>query len=119
MIKDTGWIGQTLANGRYEVTQRIGAGGMAVVYRATDRELQREVVIKTPRAHLLEEPGFAARFTREVRSLACLAHANIIRVLDVGEQEGAPFAVLQYLPGGSLRDQQQKRPDGWYEPAPA
>src|SRR5438067_1351365 len=118
MTKDAGWVGLAVGDGRYDVTDRLGAGGMAVVYRATDRRLGREVVIKTPRASLLEDAEFAARFTHEVRSLVRLSHPHVVRVLDCGEHDGVPFAVLDYLPGGSLRDRQQAVEGGRYAPAP-
>jgi serine/threonine protein kinase len=105
MVVDTlSWVGKTLAGGRYRVTALLGEGGMGSVYRAHDAHLDAEVVIKVPKAGLLADREFAARFGREVRSLVRLAHAHIVRVLDVGEHEGLPFAVMQFLAGGSLRE---------------
>ena len=52
---------------------------------------------------MMEDPEFAGRFAREIRSLVKLVHPHIVKVMDVGEQDGLPFAVMQYLPGGSLR----------------
>jgi hypothetical protein len=98
------WQGLLLADGRYQLGAALGAGGMAQVYRAHDRRLDSDVVVKVPHPTLLLQPGFAARFSLEIRSLVRLSHPNVVRVLDVGEQDGIPFAVLQYLPGGSLRD---------------
>jgi hypothetical protein len=98
------WQGLDLAGGRYRVTARLGAGGMAEVYRAWDRNLQTEVIIKVPLPELLRNPAFAARFGREVRSLVQLAHPHIVKVLDVGEHAGVPFAVMQFLAGGTLHD---------------
>src|SRR5205085_552199 len=88
----------------------LGEGGMAHVYRAREVNLAREVVVKVPRRETLEAPNFAARFTREVRALVRLEHPAIVKVLDVGQHEGAPFVVLQYLSGGSLRDRQRALP---------
>ncbi len=104
-VETASWIGALLA-GRYEVTRKLGEGGMGFVYRARDRNLDSDVVIKVPRAAMLEDADFAGRFTREVRSLVKLAHPAIVKVTDVGEHDGTPYAVLQYLPGGSLRDRQ-------------
>jgi serine/threonine protein kinase len=118
MTTDTGWTELCLCNGRYQVAQRLGAGGMAVVYRARDLRLGCDVVIKTPQAHLLADADFAARFAREVRSLVHLAHPAVVRVLDVGEHDGVPFAILDYLPGGSLRDRQVPRLGGRYHEQP-
>jgi hypothetical protein len=106
------WIGQELAGGRYRVSAPLGEGGMGLVYRARDRHLNAEVVIKVPRQVLEEDPSFAGRFAREVRSLVQLSHPNIVKVLDVGEYDGLPFVVMQYLPGGNLRARQQFGPHG-------
>src|SRR6266540_258916 len=111
MTRDTAnWVGLQLADGRYAVQQKLGEGGMAHVYQARDTLLERNVVIKVPRRAVLEEAGFSARFTREVRALSQLAHPNVVKVLDVGQYEDIPFAVLQLLTGGSLRD--RLRPGG-------
>jgi serine/threonine-protein kinase len=110
------WVGQTLSGGRYQVTAKLGEGGMGLVYRALDRRLDAEVVIKVPRRAMLDDPAFAGRFAREVRSLVQLVHPHIVKVMDAGEHYGLPFAVMQYLPGGSLRDRQPAGPGG--EPLP-
>src|SRR5438874_2729782 len=110
-IDTTSWVGLELANGRYQVTAKLGEGGMGVVYRALDRNLGTDVVIKTPRQAVIEEAEFTQRFIREIRSLVTLTHPHIVKVLDVGENDGVPFAVLQYLSGGSQRDRQQRGPD--------
>lgn len=96
-------IGQVL-EGRYELTRRIGEGGMGAVYLAQDRRLDREVVVKIPHARYLDEPGFKERFQAELKSLLHLDHPRIVKVHDAGEHEGQPYAVLQYLRGGSLKD---------------
>ena len=82
---------------------------MGFVYRAIDQNIESEVVIKIPRQAMMDDPEFAGRFTREIRSLVKLSHPHIVKVTDVGTWEGTPFAVMQYLPGGSLEDQ---RPTG-------
>jgi serine/threonine protein kinase/WD40 repeat protein len=91
---------------------------MATVYLANDRNLGTNVVIKVPRLTLLEESDFARRFDHEIRSLVQLTHPHICRVLDVGVEDGMPFAVLQYLPGGTLEDQQLRDGAGRPKPAP-
>src|SRR5215475_7871683 len=102
MAVDTAsWLEQTLAR-RYRVTRLLGEGGMGRVYRAHDRHLDCDVVIKVPRRAMLEDAEFAARFTRENRSLVKLSHPHIVKIYDVGEHDGVPFAVLQFLAGGSL-----------------
>lgn len=108
----TTWKGNLLS-GRYEVRSPLGEGGMAFVYRAWDRNLETDVVIKSPHPSLLSDPQFTHRFRREVRALVSLSHPHVVKVLDVGEHEGQPFAVLQFMAGGSLerrvpRDSQGK-----------
>src|SRR5262249_46080616 len=71
--------------------------------------IEADVVVKVPRQAMMEDPEFAGRFTREIRSLVQLSHPHIVKVTDVGEWEGSPFAVMQFLPGGSLED---RRPIG-------
>lgn len=98
------FVGQQVSGGRYQVLAKIGAGGMAVVYKALDRNLNYEVVLKVPRPAVLQDERSRARFLMEIRALVRLNHPHIVKVLDAGEHEGWPYAVLQYLPGGSLRD---------------
>src|SRR5437868_12746677 len=85
---------------------------MGFVYRARDRNIDADVVIKAPRQAMLEDPEFAGRFAREIRSLVKLSHPRIVKVTDVGDWDGLPFAVMQYLPGGSLEDRLPAGPDG-------
>jgi serine/threonine-protein kinase len=99
-----GLTGKLLA-GRYRVQSRLGAGGMATVYRAKDESpLDRQVVVKVPHAALLVDPGFRKRFAKEINSLSKLEHPNIIPIYDVGEDDGVPFAVTKFLGGGDLSD---------------
>src|SRR6516162_4054949 len=104
--------GLTLANGRYLITAKLGEGGMGSVYRALDRNIEADVVIKVPRPAMMEDPDFAGRFTREIRSLVKLSHPHIVKVTDVGTFEATPFAVMQFLPGGTLDDHRKLGPDG-------
>ena len=108
----TTWIGRELASGRYRVDSLLGEGGMGAVFRAWDKNLSTEVVIKVPHASMLQDAEFAARFAREIRSLVKLSHPHIVKISDVGEQDGLPFAVMQFLPGGSLEDRQKIGPNG-------
>jgi tetratricopeptide (TPR) repeat protein/tRNA A-37 threonylcarbamoyl transferase component Bud32 len=108
----TDWVGQSLSGGRYQVTARLGQGGMGAVYRAHDGHLDCDVVVKVPHPNLFARAAFARRFTQEIRSLVQLAHAHIVKITDVGEQDGLPFAVMQFLSGGSLRNRQPVGPDG-------
>ena len=106
------WSGLSLAGGRYRISAKLGEGGMGFVYRALDQNIDSEVVIKVPRQAMMDDPEFASRFTREIRSLVKLSHPHIVKVTDVGTYEGIPFAVMQYLAGGSLEDQRPATPDG-------
>lgn len=102
------WVGATLNKDRYEITRKLSDGGMAAIYLARDTNLKCQVVVKVPFAELLRQRGFAGRFTREIRSLVELSHPHIVRILDSGEHQGVPFAVMQYLPGGSLHERQTR-----------
>ncbi len=108
-------LGQTI--GRYQIEEQLGEGGMATVYRALDTRLDRMVAIKFIRkdaftTELLEQ--VLIRFEREAKALARLTHPNIVNVHDYGDYEGAPYFVMQYVPGGTLR-QRTGRPLAWAE----
>jgi serine/threonine protein kinase len=92
--------------GRYHLIERLGEGGMAVVYKAYDTRLERDVAVKIIRSgafpiDLLHD--VLKRFEREAKSLARLSHPNIVKVHDYGEHEGSPYLVMEYLPGGTLK----------------
>jgi serine/threonine protein kinase len=93
--------------GRYELHQRLGAGGMARVYKAWDTTLQRWVAIKVLHEHLAEDPAFVERFEREARFVAGFNHPNIIQVYDFATitRDDAPlcYMVMSYVPGTTLR----------------
>ena len=112
------WVGQTLSGGRYRVDAKLGEGGMGFVYKVWDRNLDTDVVVKAPRKSMLDDPEFASRFALEIRSLVKLSHPNIVKVSDVGEHEGLPFAVMQYLSGGTLDERLDYGRDGRPLPAP-
>jgi serine/threonine protein kinase/WD40 repeat protein len=113
------WVGLLLAGGRYQVKAKLGEGGMGFVYRARHRKLDTDVVIKVPRPALLQDPEFVARFTREIRALVKLEHPHVVKIIDVDDHEGVPFAVMSYLAGGSLEDRQPLGQDGKPLPTPA
>jgi serine/threonine protein kinase len=103
--------------GRYHLIEQLGEGGMAVVYRAYDTRLEREVAVKIIRQSAFPPEmmeGVLKRFEREAKSLARLSHPNIVKVHDFGEHEGSPFLVLEYLPGGTLKEKLGK-PLPWPE----
>ena len=90
--------------GPYEILGAIGAGGMGEVYRARDTRLNRDVAIKVIAARLADSPDALARFEREARAVAALAHPNILALHDVGMADGISYAVTELLDGESLRD---------------
>ncbi|MDL2716831.1 MAG: serine/threonine-protein kinase [Acidobacteriota bacterium] len=100
--------GRTL--GRYRLDALLGRGGMAEVYRATDTKLARTVAVKVILATHAAEEHFLERFLREARVVASLEHPNILPVYDFGEENGVPFLVMPYLPGGSLHDRLKAGP---------
>jgi eukaryotic-like serine/threonine-protein kinase len=87
---------------RYLIVERLGAGGMGVVYRARDEKLEREVAIKMLQPGVLSGEEARSRFRREARALAKLNHAHIAAVHDVIEQDGADFIVMELVAGESL-----------------
>jgi len=88
--------------GRYEITERLGQGGMGTVYRAFDPLLTRVVAVKVISAQLDSQPEQRERFFREARAAAQLSHRNIVTIFDLGEQDGAPFLAMEYLVGRDL-----------------
>lgn len=101
---DEAWVGRAIGGGRYEILERLGDGGMGDVFLARDHRLEADVVVKIPRRAYRSDADFLARFRREIRSLVRLTHSSVVPILDFGEEDGAPFAVLKYLSGGSLKD---------------
>jgi eukaryotic-like serine/threonine-protein kinase len=95
---------------KYQFGQRIGAGGMADVYKGFDTSLQRSVAIKVMKANMVENPRFVERFGREARVNARLRHQNIVQVYDLGETEGCPMLVMELLEGETLKDRIHRGP---------
>jgi serine/threonine protein kinase len=110
----TNLVGQTFD--RYHILEQLGEGGMAVVYKAYDSHLDRAVAVKVILPGFEQSENFLKRFEREAQALARLVHPNIVRVLDYGHQQGLPYLVMEYLPGGTLK-QKTGRPMPWQEAA--
>lgn len=89
---------------RYELQDRIGTGGAAVVYRAHDRRLDRTVALKVLRDELAGDPEFVARFEREARAAARISHPNVVHVHDYGAHGDTAFIAMEYIDGESLKD---------------
>lgn len=94
----------TLVGGRYRLRGEVGRGGMAVVYRAHDEVLDREVAVKLLHAHLASDPAFLDRFRREAQAAAALSDPSVVAVHDWGETPDGPYLVLQLVEGATLRD---------------
>ena len=91
--------------GRYEVKELLGAGGMGVVYRALDRELQEPVAIKTLRPEAMQGDAVALeRFKQEIRLARKIAHRNVVRTYDLGEVAGMYYLTMEYVEGTSLKE---------------
>jgi hypothetical protein len=88
--------------GKYEITGLLGRGGMGLVYRAFDKHLGREVAIKTITEGFAGDPEMLERFYREAAKTGMLKHSNIVTVYDLGEQEGFPYIVMEYVAGEAL-----------------
>ena len=95
-------IGQIIKE-RYEIIKLLGEGGMSYVYKAIDKQLQREVAIKTLKPIYVEQEKFVERFKREAQTAANLNHPNIVQIFDWGIGE-EPFFVMEYIEGNTLTD---------------
>jgi serine/threonine-protein kinase len=98
-----------LVDGRYHVESRIAQGGMATVYVALDRRLDRDVALKVMHQELTGDDDFVSRFIREARAAARLSHPNVVQVYDQGEDDGLLYLAMEYLPGRTLRESLTER----------
>ena len=94
----------TLIDGRYRVISRLGSGGMADVYCATDEQLGRSVALKLLYPRFAEDAEFVERFRREASSAAGLSHPNVVNVYDRGEWDGTYYIAMEYLDGRSMKN---------------
>ena len=100
-------VGKSL--GQFRILEHIGAGGMASVFKAYQPTLDRYVAIKVLPAYHARDPIFVKRFTQEARSVAKLAHPNIVQIHDFGEQDNITFIVMEYVESGTLKDRLKER----------
>ena len=93
-------VGKSL--GQFRIVERIGAGGMAMVFKAYQPTLDRYVAVKVLPAYHARDPIFVKRFTQEARSVAKLQHANIVQIHDFGTEGDITYIVMEYVEGGTL-----------------
>ena len=94
----------TIVGHRYRIIDLIGTGGMAHVYRAVNLSTHKVVAIKVLKSEFRNDAEFLRRFEREARAVLHLSHENIVRAYDVGDTDGLPYIVLEYVDGRTLKD---------------
>ena len=109
-------MGNQILDNRYELLEKIGGGGMAVVYKAKCHLLNRFVAVKILRNEFTDDEEFVKRFRIEAQSAASLSHPNIVPIFDVGQDDGIYYIVMEYIDGITLKEYiNQKGALNWRE----
>ena len=95
---------QTILGNRYQIIKKIGDGGMAFVYQAKDKLLNRIVAVKVLRPEFVDDKDFLAKFKREAEAVANITHPNIVNVYDVGQEGKVHYIVMEYVDGQNLKE---------------